>query len=259
MPIQLTPDRSLAAMIAETDRPLVGAWSSLGSSLAAEILAGSGLDVVVVDGEHGPNDLTTILGQLQATAAYPVATLVRVPYGDPVVLKQVLDLGATNVLVPMVDGVEQAEGVVRAVRYPPAGIRGVGSALARSARWNRVPDYVTTADAGVTLVVQLETRAAVADAREIAAVDGVDAVLVGPADLAASMGHPGEQEHPDVVDAVLATVAACRDVGTPVGVNAFTPAMADRYLDAGAAFVLVGADALLIARGAEALAERYAR
>jgi 4-hydroxy-2-oxoheptanedioate aldolase len=259
MPIQLRPDRSLAAMLAETPRPLVGAWSSLGSALSAEILAGSGLDVVVVDGEHGPNDLMTILAQLQATAAYPVTTLVRVPFGDPVVLKQVLDLGATNVLVPMVDGVEQAQAVARAVRYPPAGVRGVGSALARSARWNRVPDYVRTADAGITLVVQLETRAAVGQAAAIAGVDGVDAVLIGPADLAASMGHPGEQEHPEVVAAVLETLEACRGAGTPVGVNAFNPDMADRYLDAGAAFVLVGADALLIARGAEALAERHRR
>ncbi len=259
MPIQLRPDRSLGEMLAAADRPLVGAWSSLGSALAAEIIAGSGLDIVLVDGEHGPNDLTTVLGQLQATAAYPVATVVRVPSGDPVVLKQVLDLGATNVLVPMVDSVEQAEATVRAVRYPPAGMRGVGSALARSARWNRVPDYLRTADAGITLVVQLETRAAVEQAGAIAAVDGVGAVLVGPADLAASLGHLGEQGHPDVVRTVIETIEACRGVGTPVGVNAFDPATADRYLDAGASFVLVGSDVTLIARGAEALAERHAR
>ncbi|MFC8598177.1 MULTISPECIES: HpcH/HpaI aldolase family protein [unclassified Isoptericola] len=259
MPLRLTTDRSLAALLAEADgRPLVGAWSSLGSPLAAEILAGSGLDVVLVDGEHGPNDLTTVLAQLQATAAYPVATLVRVPWGDAVTLKRVLDLGATNVLVPMVDSARQAQEAVRAVRYPPAGVRGVGSALARSSRWNRVSGYLDEADDGITLVVQLETRAAIEDAEAIAGTDGVDAVLVGPADLAASLGHLGQQDHPEVVDAVLAALDAGRRTGTPVGVNAFDPAMADRYLDAGAAYVVVGADVTLIARGAEQLAARVA-
>ncbi|WP_166848053.1 HpcH/HpaI aldolase/citrate lyase family protein [Isoptericola sp. BMS4] len=259
MPLRVTPDRSLAAVLAEAaadGRPVTGAWSSMGSPLAAEILAGSGLDVVLVDGEHGPNDLTTILGQLQATAAYPVATLVRVPSGDAVRLKQVLDLGAANVLVPMVDSAAEAEEVVRAVRYPTRGVRGVGSALARSSRWNRVPAYLSDADRHVTLVVQLETRAAIADAEPIAATDGVDAVLVGPADLAASLGHLGQQDHPEVVDAVLGAIDACKRAGTPVGVNAFDPAMADRYLDAGASYVVAGADVTLLARGAERLAER---
>ncbi|MEU2202160.1 aldolase/citrate lyase family protein [Isoptericola sp. NPDC019482] len=261
MPLRLTTDRSLAAVLADAaadGRAAVGAWSSMGSPVAAELLAGSGLDVVLVDGEHGPNDLTTVLAQLQATAAYPVATLVRVPSGDPVGLKRVLDLGATNVLVPMVDSAAEAEAAVRAVRYPPAGVRGVGSALARSSRWSRVPGYLGGADDGITLVVQLETRAAIDDAAAIAGTDGVDAVLIGPADLAASLGHLGQQDHPEVVDAVLGAIAACRAAGTPAGVNAFDPAMADRYLDAGAAYVVVGADVTLIARGSEQLAARVA-
>ncbi|GAA1720567.1 4-hydroxy-2-oxoheptanedioate aldolase [Isoptericola hypogeus] len=263
MPLRLSTDRSLAALLAaaadEEGRPLVGAWSSMGSPVAAEILAGSGLDVVLVDGEHGPNDLTSILAQLQATAAYPVATLVRVPSGDPVGLKRILDLGATNVLVPMVDSAAQAADAVRAVRYPPAGIRGVGSALARSSRWSRVPGYLDGADEGITLVVQLETRAAIDDAEAIAGTDGVGAVLVGPADLAASLGHLGQQDHPEVVAAVLGAIDACRRAGTPVGVNAFDPAMADRYLEAGAAYVVVGSDVTLVARGAESLADRLRR
>ncbi|SKC80649.1 HpcH/HpaI aldolase family protein [Krasilnikoviella flava] len=261
MPLRLTTDRSLSAVLADTaaeGRAAVGAWSSMGSPVAAEILAGSGLDVVLVDGEHGPNDLTTVLAQLQATAAYPVATLVRVPSGDPVGLKRVLDLGATNVLVPMVDSAAEADAAVRAVRYPPAGIRGVGSALARSSRWNGVPGYLAGADEGITLVVQLETRAAIDDAAAIAGTDGVDAVLIGPADLAASLGHLGQQDHPEVVDAVVTALAACREAGTPAGVNAFDPAMADRYLDAGASYVVVGADVTLIARGAGELAARVA-
>ncbi|MDO8144600.1 aldolase/citrate lyase family protein [Isoptericola sp. 178] len=261
MPLRLSTDTSLADLLdaaASEGRALVGAWSSLGSPLAAEILAGSGLDVVLVDGEHGPNDLTTVLGQLQATAAYPVATLVRVPSGDPVRIKQVLDLGATNLLVPMVDSPAEAAEAVRAVRYPPAGIRGVGSALARSSRWNGVNGYLDGADDGITLVVQLETRAGVEAAEAIAAVDGVGAVLVGPADLAASLGHLGQQDHPEVVAAVHAAIEAGHRAGTPVAVNAFDPAIADRYVEAGAAFVAVGADVTLVAQGARRLVARRA-
>jgi 4-hydroxy-2-oxoheptanedioate aldolase len=255
MPFRLIP--SFAGALAEADRALVGMWVSSGSPLVAEICAGSGLDWVLIDGEHGPNGLESILAQLQAVAAYPVTPVVRVPIGDAVVIKQYLDLGVQNLLVPMVADAEQARELVRAVRYPPEGIRGVGSALARSSRWNRVDGYLDGASATVSLTVQIETDEAVRNAAEIAAVDGVDAILVGPADLAASMGLLGRQEHPDVVAAVLATIAAATDAGTPVGVNAFVPEMADRYLAAGARFVIVGADVALLARSSEQLAARF--
>ena len=151
-----------------------------GSPLVAEICAGSGLDWVLIDMEHSPNGLESVLAQLQAVAAYPVTPLVRVPIGDVVTIKQVLDLGAQNLLVPMVSSADEARAVVEAVRYPPRGRRGVGSALARSARWNRVDGYLTDADAHVSLFVQIETAEGVAAAAEIAAVDGVDGVFVGP-------------------------------------------------------------------------------
>jgi 4-hydroxy-2-oxoheptanedioate aldolase len=170
----------------------------------------------------------------------------------------VLDLGAQNLIVPMVSSADEARAAVAATRYPPAGIRGVGSALARSARWNRVDGYLTGATEHVSLTVQIETTAGVAAAAEIAAVEGVDAVFVGPSDLSASMGLLGRQSHPDVVAAVHAVFAACRDAGTPVGVNAFDPAVAEAYLDAGADFVAVGADVALLARASEALAQRFA-
>src|SRR5690606_37571560 len=217
---------------------------------------GSGLDWLLIDGEHGPNDLGTILTQLQAAAAYPVTTVVRVPSNDAVVIKQVLDLGAQNLLVPMVGSAEEARAAVAAVRYPPGGIRGVGSALARSARWGRVGGYLADGDQHVSLVVQVESGGAVEAAGGIAAVDGVDGVFVGPSDLAASRGLLGQQTHPDVVDAVLRTFEAVRAQGKPVGVNAFDPEMAQRYLDAGASFVAVGADVALLARGREALGKR---
>jgi 4-hydroxy-2-oxoheptanedioate aldolase len=256
VPLRLNP--TLRDALAAADRPLAGMWVCSGSPLVAEICAGSGLDWLLVDMEHGPNGLESVLAQLQAVAASPATPVVRVPANDPVVLKQVLDLGAQNVLVPMVSSADDARAAVAAVRYPPRGRRGGGSALARSARWNRVEDYLGRADEHVALLVQVETADGVEAAGQIAAVDGVDGVLVGPADLAASMGLLGQQTHPDVVGAVLRTFDSVRGAGKPVGVNAFDPQAADAYLAAGAAFVLVGADVTVLARTSEALARRWA-
>lgn len=255
MPLRLSP--TFRARLAASSRPLAGIWVCSGSPLVAEIVAGSGTDWVLVDMEHSPNGLTSVLTQLQAIAAYPATPVVRVPIGDAVTLKQVLDLGAQNILVPMVSSAAQARDLVSAVRYPPRGVRGVGSALARSARWNRVDDYLARADDHVSLFVQVETLDGVDAAGEIAAVDGIDGVFVGPSDLAASLGLLGQQTHPDVVAAALRAFEAVRAAGKPVGVNAFDPAAAQAYLDAGASFVLVGADVALLARGSEALAARW--
>lgn len=255
MPLPLSP--TFRAALARADRPLAGMWVSSGSPLVAEICADAGLDWLLIDMEHGPNSLESVLAQLQAVAAYPATPVVRVPSNDAVTLKQVLDLGAQNVLVPMVSSVEDARAAVEAVRYPPRGRRGVGSALARSARWNRIDGYLADADEHVALFVQVETLDGVEAAAQIAAVDGVDGVFVGPSDLAASMGLLGQQTHPDVVAAVLRAFEAVRGAGVPVGVNAFDPAVADSYLAAGASFVLVGADVALLARGSEALVARF--
>src|SRR6478752_9259989 len=144
MPLQLTP--TFRDDLAAADRPLAGIWVCTGSALVAEICAGAGMDWMLIDMEHSPNGLESVLGQLQAVAAYPITPVVRVPIGDVVTIKQVLDLGAQNLLVPMVSSKTDAEAAVAAVRYPPQGTRGVGSALARSARWNRVEDYLARAD-----------------------------------------------------------------------------------------------------------------
>jgi 4-hydroxy-2-oxoheptanedioate aldolase len=255
VPIHLSP--TFRDALAAASRPLAGMWVCTGSALVAEICAGSDLDWLLIDMEHGPNGLESVLAQLQAVAAYPVTPVVRVPSADPVVLKQVLDLGAQNVLVPMVSSAAEAQAAAEAVRYQPLGRRGVGSALARSARWNRVDEYLTHANEHVALFVQVETIAGVDAAAEIAAVDGVDGVFVGPSDLAASIGVLGQQTHPDVIAAVLRAFVSVRMAGVPVGVNAFDPAVADSYLAAGASFVLVGADVGLLARGSEALANRF--
>ncbi|MGF3054615.1 HpcH/HpaI aldolase family protein [Microbacterium sp. YY-03] len=255
--MSLRLDPTFAEALAKSDRSLVGLWVVSGSPLVAEIFAGSGVDWLLIDMEHSSNSLDTVLHQLQAVAPYPVSPLVRVPYGDDVILKQVLDIGAQNVLVPMVNTVEQARAVVSAVRYPPQGVRGVGSALSRSARWNRVDGYLANANDHVSLFVQVESAEAVENAAEIAAVDGVDGVFVGPSDLAASMGLLGQQTHPDVVAAVNRTFDAVRAADKPVGVNAFDPAAAEQYMADGAAFVAVAADVSILARGSEALAARF--
>lgn len=257
MPIRMTLPPTFAERLAASDHPLAGMWVCSGSPLIAEIAAGSGLDWLLIDGEHSPNSLESILAQLQAVAAYPATPLVRPPYGDVVTIKQYLDLGVQNLLVPMVDSAAHAAEMVRAVRYPPAGVRGVGSALARASRWNRVPDYLADAAGTISLTVQIESAAAVEHVEEILAVDGVDAIFVGPSDLAASMGLLGQQEHPDVVAAAERCIQAAVAAGKPAGVNAFAPTVADRYLDAGASFVLVGADVAMLARASEALAERF--
>ncbi|PWJ26813.1 2,4-dihydroxyhept-2-enedioate aldolase [Branchiibius hedensis] len=256
MPIRLTP--TLRSRLESAHRPLAGMWVCSASPLVAEICAGSGLDWLLIDMEHGPNGLGSVLAQLQAVAAYPITPVVRVPSDDSTVIKQVLDLGAQSILVPMVSSAEHAANVVAAAHYPPLGRRGVGSALARSARWNRIPDYLTSAADHVSVFVQIESVEGVEAAAEIAAVSGVDGVFVGPSDLAASMGLLGRQTHPDVVSAVRTTFAAVRSAGKPVGVNAFDPATARAYLADGAAFVLVGADVAMLARGSEQLVADFA-
>jgi 4-hydroxy-2-oxoheptanedioate aldolase len=172
-------------------------------------------------------------------------------------VKRLLDIGAQNLIVPMIDGPRDASAAVAATRYPPEGIRGVGSALARASRWNRISDYLVTADASVSLTVQVETLAGLEQLGDIADVDGVDAVFIGPADLAASMGKLGQPEHPDVVSTIENALATIVEHGKSAGVNAFNESVARRYLRAGASFVLVGADVALLARGAEELASRY--
>ena len=174
MPLRLTP--TFRERLSEASRPLAGMWVSSGSPLVAEICAGSGLDWVLIDMEHSPNGLESVLAQLQAVAAYPVTAVVRVPIGDVVAIKQVLDLGAQNLLVPMISSTAEAEAVVSAVRYPPRGRRGVGAALARSARWNRVEGYLADADAHTSVFVQVETAEGVEAAAEIASVDGIEGV-----------------------------------------------------------------------------------
>jgi 4-hydroxy-2-oxoheptanedioate aldolase len=257
MPIRVSAEPTFRDALASATRPQIGMWVCSGSALVAEICAGSGLDWLLIDTEHSPNGLESILSQLQAVHGYPIVPLVRAPTGERVIVKQLLDLGAQNLLIPMIDTADQARDMVAAVRYPPQGVRGVGSALARASRWNRVEDYLARADEAIALFVQIETTDAVANVAQIAAVAGIDGLFIGPSDLAASMGMLGQQDHPDVIAAVSHCIRTISGLGKPVGVNAFAPAAAQRYLDDGADFVLVGADVAILARASENLAETF--
>jgi 4-hydroxy-2-oxoheptanedioate aldolase len=235
----------------------IGMWVVSGSAYNAEICAGGGLDCLVFDCEHAPNTVPLLVPQLQAVAPYPVEVVVRAPSGDPVLIKQLLDIGVRNLMVPMVETGEQARALVSAMRYPPEGIRGVGGAFARASRWGRVPGYLHHAAEGLTLTTQVESQRGLDELKDIASVDGVDAVFLGPADLAASLGHLGEPEHPDVLAAVEHAIATVTALGKAACVNAFAEPTARRYLEAGARFVVVGADVTLLARGSEDLAARH--
>ncbi|EPQ1331926.1 4-hydroxy-2-oxoheptanedioate aldolase [Serratia marcescens] len=238
-------------------RPQIGLWLGLCSSYSAELLAGAGFDWLLIDGEHAPNNVQTVLGQLQAVAPYPSQPVVRPPWNDAVIIKQLLDVGAQTLLIPMIQNAEQARDAVRATRYPPHGVRGVGSALARASRWNRVPDYLQQADEHMCVLVQIETREAVKNLEAILQVEGVDGVFIGPADLSADMGFAGNPQHPEVQRTIDDAIARIRAAGKAPGILMANKALAQRYLEAGALFVAVGVDTTLLARAAEALANEF--
>ncbi len=234
----------------------IGLWLSTGSSYMAEMAATSDYDWLLIDGEHAPNTIQTMLEQLQAVAPYKAHPVVRPLEGDTALLKQVLDIGAQTVLVPMVDTAEDAKRVVEALRYPPVGKRGVGASIARASRWGRVPDYMAHAEEDICLLVQVESREALNNLDEIIAVDGVDGVFIGPADLSASMGHPDDAGHPEVQEAIEHCIRRVRETGKAAGTLAVDPDMARKCMDWGAVFVAVAVDTMVYIQALdEALAQ----
>jgi len=228
-----------------------GFFVSLADPIAAEIAAGAGFDVVVIDAEHGPNDLRTILGQLHAIGATGAEAAVRVPDDDATYIKRILDLGVRTLIIPMIDSAEQAAEAVAATRYPPDGIRGVSSA--RAARWGRIADYHAQAAADVCVVVQVESSAGLAEIADIGAVEGVDAVFLGPMDLASSLGHLAGGTHPDVVATVVEALGHVAASGAAPAVMAATGDLVTTYRRAGARFVAVGVDTAVLATSTRAL------
>lgn len=234
-----------------------GCWVGLADTLSTELMGTAGFDWLVIDGEHGPNDLRSILAQLQVLAASDSHPVVRVPVGETYMLKQMLDAGAQTVLVPMVESADQARQLVRDVTYPPHGDRGVGYALSRAARFSQIADYGTTADAQICLLVQVENRKGLAALDDILAVDGIDGVFIGPADLAADMGHMGDSLHPDVQAAIMDALRRIRAAGKAPGILSTHDPMTEAAIAAGAQFVAVGADVLLLSHAAQALCARW--
>lgn len=234
-----------------------GLWLGLSEIYSAEICAGAGFDWLLIDAEHGPNDLRSIFAQLQAVAPYASQPVVRPPQGDHVLIKQLLETGVQTLLIPMVESAAQARHLVEAMRYPPQGIRGVGSSIARASRWGRIADYAQRANDAMCLLVQVETRAGIEALEEIMAVPGVDGVFFGAADLAASYGRLGESNHPEItalIEAGLRTVAAGGKAG---GVLCGDRALNARYRAAGARFIAVGVDSMLLAAATSALCAEY--
>ncbi|WJD60726.1 4-hydroxy-2-oxoheptanedioate aldolase [Pseudomonas kurunegalensis] len=235
----------------------IGLWLGLADAYCAELAANAGFDWLLIDGEHAPNDLRGMLAQLQAVAPYPSQAVIRPVIGDTALIKQVLDLGAQTLLVPMVETAEQARQLVKAVHYPPKGIRGVGSALARASRWNSIPGYLDLADEQMCLLVQIENKEGLANLDEILAVEGVDGVFIGPADLSAALGHRGNPGHPEVQAIIEESIVRIGKAGKAAGILSADEKLARRYIELGAAFVAVGVDTTVLMRGLQTLAGKF--
>jgi 4-hydroxy-2-oxoheptanedioate aldolase len=234
----------------------IGLWCTLTSPYAAEVVAGSGFDWLLLDTEHSPVDIEGVLGQLQAVSAYDVTPIVRPASNDPVLIKRLLDIGVQSLLIPYVQSANEAQAAVAATRYPPDGIRGVSS-LTRATSFGRIEGYAKTAAHELCVIVQVETQAALDAIEEIGAVPGVDAIFIGPADLAASLGFPGQQGHPTVVAAIEDAIKRIRNLGKPAGILTGDPAFAEKCIALGTLFTAVGIDIGILARATEALAKRF--
>ena len=238
-------------------KPQIGLWVGMVNPSVAELLAGVGFDWLCLDAEHSPNDVRTVLAQLQAIAPYPVQTVVRPVHGASELLKQYLDIGVQTILVPMIETPEQAARVVAATRYPTRGHRGVASATTRASRWGRIERYFQRADEEVCVVVQVESVKGLTNLAEIAAVEGVDGVFFGPADLAASMGYLGNPMEPQVQRSILEGIATVRQAGKAAGSLTADRRLARQYLSLGASFVAVGIDMMVLSQAAAELAAEF--
>ncbi|PLP96470.1 aldolase/citrate lyase family protein [Cupriavidus pauculus] len=242
-------------------KPRIGIWSALASHYTVEILSGAGFDWIMLDAEHAPNEVSMVLQQLQAVAADPerkTSAVVRPAWNDHVLIKRFLDIGCETLLIPYVQTKEEAIAAVKAIRYPPHGVRGVGGATVRATRFGRTHDYMQTCHDELCLLVQVETAEALENLEDICSVEGVDGVFIGPADLAASLGYPGQPTHPEVrveIDKAIQRIVAC---GKAPGILMVDEKRAKECLALGALFVAVAVDTVMLARGAEAVAARFA-
>jgi len=237
-------------------RPQIGLWSSLSSHVTVEVIAGSGFDWLLLDTEHSPNELTMVHSQLQAMASGTATAVVRPVWNDAVVFKRLLDIGVQSLLVPWVQNADEARRAVAATRYPPDGIRGY-AVTTRANNYGRIKDYAKRVNDELCVIVQLETRAALANLEAIAAVEGVDGMFIGPSDLAADFGHVGNSAHPDVRAAIDDAIGRIKRTGKAPGILAPVEADARHWLELGCLFVAVGSDVGILARQSEALASKF--
>ena len=235
---------------------LIGCWCSLANPITTEVLGVAGFDWILLDGEHSPNDVISFIPQLMALKDSVSAPVVRPSWNNPVELKRLLDGGFYNFLIPFIETAEEASRAVAATRYPPQGLRGV-SVSQRGNRFGTVAGYFEGVNEQICMVLQIESRKGVAAAAEIAAVDGVDGLFIGPSDLAAGLGHLGNANHPEVQDAMAQVFAAAKAAGKPIGILAPVEADARRYMKMGATFVAVGSDLGVFRSGTQALRDRY--
>jgi 4-hydroxy-2-oxoheptanedioate aldolase len=234
----------------------IGLWCSLCSPITAEIVCHSGFDWLLLDTEHSPNEVPDVLSQLQAVQAGSASPIVRPAWNDIVLIKRFLDIGAQSLLLPFVQTADEARRAVEATRYPPGGIRGI-TGSGRASRYGRVTNYLKNATQEICLLVQVETKSALERIEEIASVDGIDGIFIGPNDLAASFGHIGNWAHPEVQSALEDAVRRLKKIGKPAGILTPNEEEAKRFIQWGYTFVAVGADLGLLARGADALAKRF--
>ncbi|MBV5262653.1 2-dehydro-3-deoxyglucarate aldolase [Pinisolibacter aquiterrae] len=235
---------------------LIGVWCSLGNPISTEVLGLAGFDWILLDGEHAPNDVLSLIPQLMALKDSASAPVVRPAWNDTVLIKRLLDAGFHNFLIPFVQSAAEAKAAVAATRYPPQGVRGV-SVAQRSNRYGTVPGYFETVNDEIAVVVQIENQAGVEAAAEIAAVDGVDGLFIGPSDLAASLGHLGRPSHPEVQAAMARVFEAAAKAGKSSGILAPVEADARRYLDAGVTMVAVGSDLGAFRAATQGLRDKY--
>ena len=234
----------------------IGFWNSMASPTATEILAGSGFDWLLLDAEHAPNDVPSVMAQLQAMAGDTTHPIVRIPVNDPIVIKRYLDIGTLSFLVPMVETVEQAQAVVAATRVAPDGVRGFAGA-SRATRFGRVKTYHHRAHEELCLLVQIETQQGLDNLEAIAAVPGIDGLFIGPGDLSADLGYLGDQGNPVIVELIEKTIRRIVAAGKPAGILTGDEALARRYMAAGCTFTAVGIDTGLLARSTEAIAKKF--
>ena len=237
-------------------KQLIGCWVSLASNISTEILGYAGFDWLLVDGEHAPNDMSSFIGQLQALKDSPSAPVVRPQWCEPVIVKRLLDIGFYNFLMPWIETADQARAAVSFTRYPPQGMRGMGTGH-RSNRYGYVPDYFTTINDNISVMVQIESAKAVDNAGAIAEVDGIDGLFIGPSDLSAAMGFMGQPNHAEVQAAMARVLAAGNKHNKAVGILAPVEADAGRYLQQGMTFVAVGGDVGLLRTASKGLADKF--